>query len=207
MTVTVAHPELGVLQWLILVPVAAAAAVVVAEIGPEEIREAVTAAAVLDLLSLPTSGGTTDVAHFAEIDADGLVVQVLVVPDEQQHRGQEYLATECFKGVLVDGKIERRPFGGTWVQTSYNTRHGHHRTGGTPLRKNYAHPGYTYDSVRDAFIPPKPYPSWLLNEDICDWYPPIPRPSTPPAAGMKYKWDEATVSWLQVPRTLPQPSA
>jgi len=139
-------------------------------------------------------------AHFAEIDQNNKVVRVLVVPDEQQHRGQEYLATECFRGVLKDGIVVREPFGGTWIQTSYNTYRGKHRTGGTPLRKNYAGAGYTYDPVRDAFIPPKPYSSWVLDEETCDWKPPVPPPGIRPQNGKKYVWDEATVSWIQVPR-------
>jgi len=89
-------------------------------------------------------------AHFVELDANNIVLRVLVVPNEQEHRGQDYLANEL-------------GFGGTWVQTSYNST----------IRKNFAGVGYTYDSVRDAFIPPKPYPSWVLNETTCLWEPPI----------------------------------
>lgn len=81
---------------------------------------------------------------------------------------------------------------GIWVKTSYNTLAGEHRLGGTPLRKNFAGIGYTYDAGRDAFIPPKPFSSWLLNEDTCQWYPPIKSP----ADGNMYEWDEATVSWV-----------
>lgn len=126
-------------------------------------------------------------AHFAEINSENKVVRVLRVSNEQEHRGQEFLANDL-------------SLGGTWIQTSYNTRHGVHKLGGIPLRKNYAGIGYSYDIVRDAFIRPKPYPSWILNEDICDWLPPVPFPSTSPGQGMKYVWDENTISWIVVPK-------
>jgi hypothetical protein len=85
-----------------------------------------------------------------------------------------------------------------FVQTSYNTKGGVHLTGGTPLRKNYAGIGYTYDAVRDAFYAPKPYSSWILNEDTCYWESPVPIPADantgePPKF---YEWDEATTSWV-----------
>jgi hypothetical protein len=87
-------------------------------------------------------------AHFAEIDSSNIVVRVLVVPDEQEHRGQEFLADEL-------------GLGGTWVQTSYNAR----------IRKNYAGIGYTYDESRDAFIAPKPecHNTVEFNEQTCTW--------------------------------------
>jgi hypothetical protein len=87
-------------------------------------------------------------AHFAEIDSNNIVVRVLVVPDEQEHRGQEFLADEL-------------GLGGTWVQTSYNAR----------IRKNYAGIGYTYDESRDAFIAPKPvcHNTVEFNEQTCTW--------------------------------------
>ena len=81
---------------------------------------------------------------------------------------------------------------GIWLQTSYNTRGGVHTLGGTPLRKNYAGIGYTYDSERDAFIPPKPYVSWLLNENTCLWDAPVAMPDD----GELYHWNEATLSWV-----------
>ena len=87
-----------------------------------------------------------------------------------------------------------------WVQTSYNTRGGvhyapnsHEPDGGVALRKNYAGKGYTYDAVRDAFIPPKPFSSWLLNEDTCQWDAPTPIPDD----GKIYDWDEDTTSWVE----------
>jgi hypothetical protein len=110
-------------------------------------------------------------AHFAEIDGDNLVTRVLVVPNEQENRGHEYLATDL-------------GLGGTWVQTSYNAT----------IRKNYAGIGYTFDSVRDAFIPPKPFASWVLNEDTCNWDAPVARPED----DKMYTWDEATTSWIEV---------
>jgi hypothetical protein len=95
-------------------------------------------------------------AHFAEIDQNNRVLRVLVVPDEQQDRGQEYLANDL-------------GLGGTWMQTSYNTSRGVHQYGGTPFRKNYAGIGMTYDPQRNAFIPEQPDPSWILNEETCLW--------------------------------------
>lgn len=95
-------------------------------------------------------------AHFAEIDQQNKVVRVIVVPDEQEHRGAEYLATDL-------------RLGGKWLQTSISTRGGVHKYGGTPLRKNYAAIGMTYDQQRDAFIPEQPDPRWTLNEETCLW--------------------------------------
>jgi len=79
-----------------------------------------------------------------------------------------------------------------YKQTSYNTHGGVHSLGGTPFRKNYAGLGYTYDASRDAFIPPKPYNSWVLNETTCLWDAPVPMPTD----GNRYEWDEATTSWV-----------
>jgi hypothetical protein len=110
-------------------------------------------------------------AHFAELDADSIVVRVLVVPNEQENRGHDYLATDL-------------GLGGTWVQTSYNAT----------IRKNYAGIGYTFDSGRDAFIPPKPFASWVLNETTCNWDAPVARPED----DKMYSWDEATTSWIEV---------
>lgn len=120
-------------------------------------------------------------AHFAKIDKDNTVTDVVVISDEQEHRGNDFLANDL-------------GFGGVWIQTSYNTQGGVHLGGGVPFRKNYAGIGYTYDSIRDAFIPPKPYPSWILNENTCHWETPIPYPDD----GKKYYWDEDTVSWIEV---------
>ena len=81
-----------------------------------------------------------------------------------------------------------------WVQTSYNTIGGVHSQGGTPLRKNFAGIGFTYDSGRDAFIPPKPYASWVLDEATCHWGAPTPMPTD----NKMYSWDEATTSWVEI---------
>lgn len=110
-----------------------------------------------------------------------------------------YLENNIVQGVFV-GKDENEVVEGIsdWEvyygakRTSYNTIGGVHQLGGTPYRKNYAGIGYTFDEARDAFIPPKPYPSWLLNEDTCLWESPVPYPLTP---GI-WNWDEETLSWI-----------
>jgi hypothetical protein len=111
-------------------------------------------------------------AHFAKV-IDGKVLQVIVAEPE-------------FFQTFVDSSP------GEWIQTSYNTYGGVHKLGGTPLRKNYAGVGYTYDSARDAFIPPQPFPSWVLNEETCLWDAPVAMPTD----GKIYNWDEATTSWV-----------
>jgi hypothetical protein len=107
-------------------------------------------------------------AHFAEIDSDNKVVRVLVVPDNAEDRGQDYLANDL-------------GLGGTWIQTSYTNR----------IRKNFAGVGFDYDATRDAFIAPKPYASWLLNEDTCQWEAPVAYPTD----GVMYKWNEDKTDW------------
>lgn len=111
-------------------------------------------------------------SHFAEIDENNIVIKVIVAEQD-----------------FIDSGVVGDP--SKWIQTSYNTSGGVHQLGGTPLRKNYAGPGYKYDVVRDAFIPPKPYDSWVLNEDTCLWDPPVPYPSD----GEKYIWEEALQQW------------
>jgi hypothetical protein len=106
-------------------------------------------------------------AHFAEIDEQGIVKQVLVVPDEQEHRGQDFLANDL-------------GLGGTWVQTSYNHR----------IRKQYAGIGYKYDSTADVFIAPQPFPSWSLDENH-DWQPPVAHPED----DVMYAWNEEKLDW------------
>ena len=118
-------------------------------------------------------------AHFAEIDENNIVTRVLVVGDDQEDRGQEFLADDL-------------GLGGIWKKTSYNTQGGVHTLGGTPFRKNYAGIGYSYDETLDAFIPPKPYASWLLNEETCNWEAPV---EMPVEEGKFYTWNEETVSW------------
>jgi len=121
-------------------------------------------------------------AHFAEIDENNIVTRVLVVGDDQENRGQEFLANDL-------------GLGGTWKKTSYNTVGGVHSNGGTPFRKNYAGIGFTFDEARDAFIPPKPFNSWNLNEDTCLWEAPIPMPVE---EGKIFTWNEETTSWDEI---------
>jgi hypothetical protein len=113
-------------------------------------------------------------AHFAQVDLDGVVTQVIVAEQD-----------------FIDSGAVGDP--STWIQTSYNTRGGHHPEG-RPLRKNYAGIGYSYDPVLDAFIPPKPFGSWVLDKNTCFWESPVPYP----ADSNCYEWDEATTSWVQV---------
>ncbi len=120
-------------------------------------------------------------AHFAEIDENNIVTRVLVVGDDQEHRGQEFLADDL-------------GLGGTWKKTSYNTHGGVHTNGGTQFRKNYAGIGYTFDATLDAFIPPKPFASWTLNEDTCNWEAPV---AMPIEEGKVFTWDEDTTSWVE----------
>ena len=80
----------------------------------------------------------------------------------------------------------------SWIKTSFNTRHGVHTQGGTPLRKNFAGIGYTYDEDLDAFIPPKPYDAWVLDTGICDWVAPVAYPTD----GKIYQWDGSTNTWV-----------
>jgi hypothetical protein len=114
-------------------------------------------------------------AHFAQIDENNIVVNVIVAEQD-----------------VIDSGIVGDPT--KWIQTSYNTHGGVHTLGGTPLRKNYAGIGMTYDPSRDAFISPKPFNSWILDENRCVWEPPIPRPDDKKI----YIWDEETVSWIEV---------
>lgn len=112
-------------------------------------------------------------AHFAKV-VDGVVTQVIV-------------AEEAF----FESFIDTSP--GEWIQTSYNTYGGVHKFGGTPLRKNYAGVGYTYDKDKDAFIPPKPFNSWVLNQETCLWEAPVPVPTDDKI----YIWNESTLNWLE----------
>jgi hypothetical protein len=117
-------------------------------------------------------------AHFAKLDANNIVTFVTVGRQEDDGREADLCART----------------GDVYKQTSYNTHGGVHALGGTPLRKNYAGIGYTYDADRDAFIPPKPYASWVLNETTCLWDAPVAYPDD----GKRYSWDEATTSWVEV---------
>jgi len=113
-------------------------------------------------------------AHYAKVN-NGIVEKVIVAEAE-----------------FFDTFVDSSP--GTWVQTSYNTVENTHSEGGTPLRKNYATIGFTYDLVRDAFYAPKPYNSWTLNEDTCQWQAPVAIPDD----GKEYIWDEATTNWKEI---------
>jgi hypothetical protein len=112
-------------------------------------------------------------SHFAKVN-NGIVEQVIVAEPE-----------------FFDTFVDSSP--GQWIQTSYNTHGGQHPEG-RPLRKNYAGIGYTYDSQRDAFIPPKPYASWTLNEETCLWESPVPYPDD----GEQYIWNEDTQEWVEI---------
>jgi hypothetical protein len=114
-------------------------------------------------------------SHFAQIDGNNIVTQVLVIEQD-----------------VVDTGLFGEP--SSFIQTSYNTQGGVHKLGGTPLRKNYAGIGYTYDRGRDAFIPPKPFNSWVLNESTCLYDAPTPMPTD----GKMYTWDENTTSWVEI---------
>ena len=113
-------------------------------------------------------------AHFAKVE-NGVVTSVIVIDQETLNLGH-----------WGDPAL--------WVQTSYNTRGGQHPEG-RPLRKNYAGIGYTYDTQRDAFIAPKPFASWSLDENTCLWNPPTPMPVE---EGKFFTWDEPTTSWIEV---------
>jgi hypothetical protein len=125
-------------------------------------------------------------ASFAKIGLNGKVIEVLSVVNEVLHdaNGVEQEAI----GIDFLTKLTGYP---VWVQTSYNTHGGVHNNGGTPLRKNHAGIGYTYDEDRDAFIPKKPFNSWILNESTCQWQPPI----TYPQDNNRYRWNEQNQSW------------
>ena len=121
-------------------------------------------------------------AHYAFLDENNIVVEVIVGREENEivdeiTDWEEYYSS--FRGLVCK-------------RTSYNTHGGIHLYGGTPFRKNYAGVGHTYDAVRDAFIPPKPFDSWVLNETTCAWDPPIPRPEDDTQI---WRWNETEQKW------------
>ena len=120
-------------------------------------------------------------AHYAFLDANNIVTEVIVGKDENE----DGILWELHYGAFRNQVCKR---------TSYNTIGGVHTSGGTPYRKNYAGMGYTYDESRDAFIPPKPFNSWVLNETTCLWDAPTPMPED----GKPYRWDEDTTSWIEI---------
>ena len=125
-------------------------------------------------------------ASFAKIGLNGKVIEVLSVVNEVLHDSNGVEQENI--GIDFLTKLTGYPL---WKQTSYNTHRGVHDNGGTPLRKNHAGIGYTYDENRDAFIPPKPFNSWILNEDTCLWEAPVARPEDE----NMYSWNESTLTW------------
>jgi hypothetical protein len=118
-------------------------------------------------------------AHYTFLNENNIVTEVIVGKNE----GEENTDWEVHYGNFR-GQVCKR--------TSYNTSGGIHKEGGTPFRKNYAGIGFTYDEQRDAFISPKPYSSWILNEDTCLWEPPVPYPTD----GERYTWNEEELEWV-----------
>tara|TARA_R110000796_G_scaffold126763_1_gene241732 strand:- start:738 stop:1118 length:381 start_codon:yes stop_codon:yes gene_type:complete len=120
-------------------------------------------------------------AHFAKLGVGNIIERVEVVSNNiatTEQAGVEFLQN-LYKDISA------------WKQTSYNTRGGEHIMGGTPFRKNYAGIGYIYNQTKDAFIPPKPFNSWILNETTCLWEAPV----TYPDDGERYTWNESTTTW------------
>jgi hypothetical protein len=117
-------------------------------------------------------------AHFAEIDSNNLVLRVIVVDNNDVLDSENNESEAVGITYLEDG------FGGNWVQTSYNRN----------FRKNYAATGYTYDSTRNAFIPPQRFASWNLNEDTCIWESPVAHPDD----DKMYEWDEDIINWIEI---------
>lgn len=117
-------------------------------------------------------------AHWAELDENNVVIRVTVGSNDDLDEGYQW---------LVDN------LGGRWIKTSYNTRNGIHLFGGIPFRGNFAGEGFTYYEDIDAFMPPKTYPSWIVDTETYTWVAPIPRPDS---GG--WKWDEDTVSWKEI---------
>lgn len=111
-------------------------------------------------------------AHFAEISDDNIVKRVVVIPDSQESRGEEYLRDEI-------------GLGGRWIQTSYNGN----------IRMRFAGIGFYYNELRDAFVAPKPFSSWILNDVTLEWNAPIPYPND----GKTYVWDESAIQWVEAP--------
>jgi hypothetical protein len=127
-------------------------------------------------------------AHFAKLGVGNKVLRVTVVSNDvatTEKAGEEFLQN-------LHGSRD------VWKKTSYNTIGGEHRLGGTPFRKNYAGIGYTYDETRDAFIPPKPFNSWTLNETTCNWEAPVSKPLLTQEQldnNNYYSWNEETQQW------------
>ena len=127
-------------------------------------------------------------AYFAKLGTGNIVEQVISINNavitDSNGVEQEQLGIDFLRNLYNEPNA-------IWKQTSYNTNGGVHKFGGTPFRKNYAGIGYTYDLQRDAFIPPKPFNSWILNENTCNWDAPVARPND----GNMYKWNEEILNW------------
>ena len=117
-------------------------------------------------------------AHFAQLNDENLVTQVIVVANE------DTADKDGVENEAIGIEFCTNLLGGRWVQTSYNAN----------IRKNYAGIGYKYDATLDAFIPPQPFESWILNEETAQWEAPTPYPDD----GKRYSWDEATTSWVEI---------
>ena len=117
-------------------------------------------------------------AHFAQLNDENLVTQVIVVAN------QDTADKDGVENEAIGIEFCTNLLGGNWKQTSYNGR----------IRKNYAGIGYKYDATLDAFIPPQPFESWTLNEETAQWEAPTPYPDD----GKRYSWDEATTSWVEI---------
>jgi|TARA_R110002153_G_C13269055_1_gene493084 hypothetical protein len=124
-------------------------------------------------------------AHYAFLDSNNIVTEVIAGKDETDtsHDWEAYYSN--IRGL-------------TCKRTSYNTFGGVNNVDNDDFRKNYAGVGYSYDSTRDAFIPPQPYTSWVLDEDTCLWESPVPMPTEPLPLGEYYKWDEEIINWIIV---------
>jgi hypothetical protein len=135
-------------------------------------------------------------ASFVKLNIDNYVIQGVVIVNEiftHNNIEIEQIGIDFINNLFNTNDV--------YLQTSYNTRGGVHYTNGTPsqdqskaFRKNYAGIGYYYDSIRDAFIPPKPFPSWTLNEQSCLWQSPIPYPND----GKMYQWNEDILNWIEI---------
>ena len=123
-------------------------------------------------------------AHFAKLGTGNKIIKVAVLHND-------VASTEQAGSDFLNNLYNTRD---VWKQTSYNTSGGVHQLGGTPFRKNYAGVGYSYDQIRDAFISPKPFNSWILNETTCQWE----APTTYPDDGKRYNWNESTKSWDEI---------
>jgi len=119
-------------------------------------------------------------AHYAFLDENNIVTEVITGKEEGNFNWEQQYGS--FRGQLCK-------------RTSYNTHSGVHKLGGTQFRKNFAGIGYSYDETRDAFIPPKPFNSWILNEDTCNWESPVSKPTEELEENEYYSWNESIINW------------